>query len=256
ARSLRGGFLSGYALSDLRAAVRYHFYLIGAIAVAAGLGLFALTQLGVAGFTAHTLLFLATPSPSVERDAPDRASSVLEQQNSSAVRANISQLRSASVLSQVVAQIGPEILFPELAYYRILSALIPPWRLPEASIATQLLTARLRTEVIPQSAILSVSFAHADQTVALHVVNAITAAYMAHVRSSDQQMRIRQLVHQLDDNARYQHAIKEQMQQVRKDHNISNLAEEMTVALARLDDLIARDSTVRENRRVVQAELS
>ena len=181
------------------------------------------------------------------------------------LQSEITIVESADVIEHALQVIGPDVAFPKVARRRLLG-LLPPLP-PEEQMARAVeLTRRWlygsdsqnssNNAMFNGSNIMRVSLTLPDRDVAIRMLSAIIDAYLDQRRqifaspgSAFLNAELAKVGGQLTD-------IETALQKVRVDYNVVNVTQDITLAAARQDALLARESGVRERQQAVLAELA
>ena len=239
-----------YTPREIASLAGVHRRLIAAL-VGAGL------VVGIAGavfstarYSADTMLMVSGP-PIATQDVQLATDAAAGQKS---LRDEIALLRSDAVTGRVAQRMGPATLFPDLAQPRLFGLLAPLDPAEQIRRAGQRIAASLDAVPVPGTGLLRVSFAHPDRGTALRALRTVIDTYLDLRRGlaasvAGQVGRDRDgVAHELAD-------LDTQIQKVRDDYQVIDIAQDITAAVGRLDAVLQHENAVRERQQVVTAEL-
>ena len=172
------------------------------------------------------------------------------------LQGDIALLHGDAIANRLVQQIGVVALFPDLAAPHLFG-LRPP-----APAAEQMHSAAFRAQqrisavAGPGAGLLRVSYADPDRAIALGALRTVIAAYLQlRVNLVGDQGASRMVARDSEQTAGQLREIDTEIQKLRADYQIIDIEQDSAAATARLDDILRRESQVRERQRAVQAEL-
>jgi len=181
------------------------------------------------------------------------------------LQSEITIVESVDVIEHALQVVGPEIVFPEVARRRMLG-LLPPLP-PEQQMARAAeLTRRWLYGSDSQNAsnnamfngsnIMRVTLTLPDREVAIRMLQAVVDAYLEQRRQIFANPGSTFLNAELTKVDAQLRGIEAALQKVRVDYHVLNIGQDISLAAARQDALLARESGVRERQQAVQAELA
>ena len=212
--------------------------------------------LSKATYTADTLMIVLLGSESA---AVNDSLSLLNTQISidglKAVQSEIQIIQADDVIRSAIHELGAAKLYPGLGRSRYLGLLPPLAPEDQTELALERFHRDLRAEAEGSSNVIRVSFSHSDRSMAISAVQAVTKFYLAQrliIYTSDTGSMLAQEIRRY--GAR-QAQIEAEIQEVRQKYDVLDLAQDILLAINRLDGIVQRQNQVRERRVAVETEL-
>lgn len=177
---------------------------------------------------------------------------VLSIEGLKAVESEIQIIRSTEVIQQVVADLGPENLFPRLATNAFAGYLRPLGDSERLAKATELFRDRLRAEVKSDSNILSITFRHPDPELASQAVNLLIEAYLERRREIFADPRSPFLLVEVQRLEEQLQLAEAEIERVKADYGVLDIEQDVLLAANQVDSIIQRTRQVSERREAVQ----
>jgi uncharacterized protein involved in exopolysaccharide biosynthesis len=255
-----------YSIRDLLSIAAYHRRIaLGGLLTGLMAGLIALL-FSSTQYTASALLIVLIGRESASpQDVVGIGPNSLSVDGLKVLQSEISIIESVDVIERALTVVGPTKVFPELASSRLFGLL--PYRPPEQTLAraADLLRRRMlaadsqnssNNGLFNGSNIMRVSLSLPDRAIAISVLNALVAAYLerrGQLYASPGGAFLRSELENVEAQLR---ALETRIQRARTEFGVLDIAQDISLATSRLDAMLARESSVRERQRVVNAELA
>jgi uncharacterized protein involved in exopolysaccharide biosynthesis len=231
---------------------RWLLLLVLSLPIGAGLAL-ATTRKPV--FEAETSMLIQVTRESVgAADLSGLGPTVQTVEQLRVVRSEMEIATSRPVVRRAVEQLGVATLFPDLANPGPWARALTPAEQLES--ATTAIGRALRAETEPSTNILRLRYRANDPAVATRVLEAIVEAYLHQRAGSFTEGGARLLISDLARQREELREIERQIQEAQARFNVLDLPQDISLANARLESLLVRENTLREQRAAAIAQLA
>ncbi len=172
-----------------------------------------------------------------------------------ATETEVGILRSSEVIQRMIAEVGAETLFPELARRRYLG-LLPPYPVEaRRQYATEMAQKRIRVVTPSNSNLVTVSFEHENRETALEAIQSLVDIYLDHRFKVFENARSPYL---LKEAEKYLHDLRNTEQrfaELRSRYSLIDIKQETLLAVNQMDSIVQRSRQLEERRVAVRAEI-
>lgn len=253
-----------YSLRDVLTIAAFHRR-IAALGLALGLlaGCVALAVTNTQ-YTASALLIVLIGRESASpQDVVGIGPSSLSVDGLKVLQSEISIIESGEVIERALTVVGPTKVFPELGRRRLLGLLPPPPAEQVLARAADLLRRRLAAADSQNSSnnglfngsnIMRVAVVLPDRDLSIALLNALIGSYLerrSKIYASPGGAFLRT---ELDKVESQLHDVEAQLQRARSDFKVLDIGQDISLATTRLDQLLSRETGLRERQAAVEAE--
>ncbi len=244
-----------YTLRDLLIMAFYHRRVIVlaallVLALGAGAALFTRTQ-----FTADSRLLVLVNREHTGGQDLTSVPGILSIDGLRSVEAEVEIIESREVVERVLETLGPETLFPSVARPRLLGLLPPHAAEDRLEKAVEMFRSRLHADAQSGSNVIHVSLQLPDREQAAEALNMLVSAYLERRKAIFDNPRSSFLASERARLADQLHGIEDQIQQIKTDSKVVDLAQEILLAANQVDSIVQRRRQVSERRVGIQAEV-
>jgi uncharacterized protein involved in exopolysaccharide biosynthesis len=171
------------------------------------------------------------------------------------VQSEIQLIEAEQVVRSAIQSIGVATLYPDLVRPRLFGLLSPKKGPALLGAAMEEFRSDLRVDADPGSNVIRVSFTHPNRAIAVRALQTILDVYLAERRSVYSSSSSSFLNREL---ARYQRQIDDldrQIQKLRGDYDVLDMAQDVVLATDRRDGIVQRQNQVRERQVAVNTEV-
>lgn len=172
------------------------------------------------------------------------------------VESELEIIQSDDVVGRVVDDVGANVLFPDITKPRLFG-LLPPT--PADAVhrrAIELFRREMRAEVRSDTDIIRVSFEHPNRIVAIKAVKSLIATYLDRRREVYQNPSSPFLASQVSHFSNQLHSLDEQIDQIKRDHQVVDITSDINLAVNQKDSVLQRQRQVTERREAVRSEIT
>ncbi|WP_236025150.1 exopolysaccharide transport family protein [Arenibaculum pallidiluteum] len=244
-----------YTLRDLLIMAFYHrraILLAALVAFAVGAGAAVLTR---TQFTAESRLLVLVNREQTGGQDLTGLPAVLNIDGLRSVEAETEIIESREVIERVLEAMDPEALFPSVTMPRLfglLPAYEPKDRMEKA---VEMFRSRLRVETQPGSNVVHVSLQLPDREQAARALSMLVSAYLERRKEIFDNPRSSFLAQERTRLADQLHGIEGQIQQIKSESQVVDLAQEILLAANQVDSIVQRRRQVSERRVAIKAEV-
>lgn len=247
----------GYTVRDLLIFAFYSWRVIAIVALIPMLIGVAASVTAKKYYTSNGLLLvLVNREHSGSEGVSDAGPSVLSIDGLKLVQSEAEIIVSDGVLADVVRQLRPEVLYPEIARRRLFGLLPPVDESEWIQRAVDRLRGDLKAQVREESSVIGVSFRHVDPEISAAVTSAVIKVYQDRRRKVFDVVRSPLLTEEVRRFADDLQGIDAQIRAVKLKYSVIEIDQDIILAVNQSDVLLQRTRQAQERRATVLEQVT